>query len=83
VWSRIEGDGRKESVTTPSNGLDVNRSSGRISQSVAQFVDRFVEALVKVDEIAIGPEAPLEFVARNDLPSVFEQGGQELRGLRL
>jgi hypothetical protein len=74
---------RREPVAALGEGFDVDRLRGRVSQGLAQLVDSLVQALLIIHERAVGPQAPLEFLARNNPTRLFEQGGQDLDRLLL
>ena len=74
---------RHESVATPGQRFDVDGVVGRVSQGLAQLVDGLVQALLIIHERAVGPKAPLEVLAGNDLAGLFEQRRQDLDWLFL
>ena len=57
--------------------------SASSSEGAAQLGDRYAQALVKIDENVVRPEAVAKFLAGNNFAIAFEEGEQTLEGLIL
>ena len=70
-----------EAVADAGDGFYVARRGCRVTQRVAEFLDGFVESVVKVDKDVGGPKALPEFVAGEYLAGAFQEHSQELQRL--
>jgi hypothetical protein len=61
--------------------LDVTRRACRIAESIAEFLDRFVQSVIEINKNIGRPEAFPEFLTRDDLPWAFEEQRQGLNWL--
>src|SRR5260370_6075380 len=65
---------RQKSVPLSSYRLDVGRVFGRVRQRRTKFIDSGVDAVFKIDDRAVWPEAASDFLAGNaHPPSIHEQ----------
>lgn len=76
-----EFDGGDEAVAAAGEGLDEARVAGGVAEDLADAVDGGVDAVVEVDEGAIGPEGAGDLVAGEDLAGVLEEQKEQLKGL--
>ena len=70
-----------ETVAASRDGLNESRIVSRIAESVAQFVDRCIEAVVVIDERVRGPELQPQFFARHHVAGTREQLQENLERL--
>src|SRR5271165_3035031 len=70
-----DGDRSDEPVAALGEGFDEAGIVGFVGESVAEFVDGGVEAVLEVDEGVFGPEAFLELLAGDELARVLEEDG--------
>jgi hypothetical protein len=73
----------EEAVAAPSNGFHKAGTFGGVAESLTNFVDRFVEPVVKIHESVCGPEFFLKFLASYHLAGVLKQHRQDLEWLCL
>src|ERR1700722_2659569 len=73
----------QKAVAAAWDGFDEARAFGGITQSVANLVDRFIEAVVEVDECVRGPKTLLEFLAGYDIAGPLNQHRQNADWLLL
>ena len=66
-------DLREEAVATTSNGFHKAGAFGGVAEGLTDFVNRFVEPVVEIDESVCRPEFPLKFLARYDLAGLVKQ----------
>ncbi len=74
-------DGGDEAVAAAGEGFDEARVARLIAQGFADAVDGGVDAVVEVDEGAVGPEGAGYFIAGEDFVGSLEQHQQDLEGL--
>ena len=74
---------RNESVTTPRYGFDEPRPSSVVAERHSEPPNRRVEAVLEVDESAVGPEAAAQLVTRHDLSRVLQKQTEHLERLIL
>jgi hypothetical protein len=67
------GDGGDETVAAFGESFDEAGVVGFVGESVAEFVDGGVQAVLEIDEGVFGPEAFLELLAGDDEAGVFEE----------
>ena len=79
-WQGIR-DGADEAIASPGECLDEARVIGGVAQRLAQPPDGGVQIVFDIDEDVVRPEPPLEIVARDHLPGVFDERCQDLEGL--
>ena len=60
-------NGSEETIAAAGESLDEPRTSGRVAESLADAVDRGVDAVFEVDESAFWPKHSGDLVARNQL----------------
>jgi hypothetical protein len=66
-------------ITAPRQSLDEDGLVGSVAQRNAQLHDGRIDASVKLDDCAVGPEMLADFVARNQVPVPFQQDAQKLK----
>jgi len=76
-------DLREEAVAAPSNGFHKARTLSGVAEGLSDFVDRFVEPVVKIHESVCGPELFLKFLSSYNLAGVLKKHRQDLKGLFL
>ena len=74
---------RDETIATSSDSLDEPRARRRITQRIANSVDRFVYAVVEIDEGLGGPQSIAKLFSRNCLAWPFEKHRQDPKRLLL
>src|SRR5580765_5462999 len=74
-------DEADEAVAALRESLDKTHVAGRIAQSLSQFVDRRIEAMVEINEDFIWPEPGTQFLATDQFSGSFEEQGQDLKRL--
>jgi len=72
-----------ETVSAAGDGFDETRAGGRVAERFANLVYSRIQAVIEVDEGVGGPDFLAQVFTRNDTSSVFEQGGENLKGLLL
>jgi hypothetical protein len=70
-----------EAVADPGDGFYIPGRGCRVTQRVAEFLDRFVQSVVKVDKDVRGPKALPEFIAGEYLAGTFQEHTQEQQWL--
>jgi hypothetical protein len=76
-------DRRDEPVAPPGNGLDEGGIFGGIAQSVSEFLDCSVQALVEVDVSPTWPQAGAQFFSADHFARMFQQNAENLQRLML
>jgi hypothetical protein len=79
--ARDQFDRVKEPVPPAGKRLDVSRSSGSLSQRVTQPVYSAVQAVVEIDEDALGPQPAPQLLPRHQLAGMLQEDEQDLEGL--
>ena len=74
-------DDRHQSITTPSQGLDVPRVVRGIHKAPASGLDRRIDALVEIDDHVIRPQPALDFFAGDNFALPFKDHPQNLKHL--
>ncbi|HXL22012.1 MAG TPA: hypothetical protein VOA78_06080 [Candidatus Dormibacteraeota bacterium] len=82
-WSFGDFNLRKEAVPATCDRFHKTRTVGGIAESVADFVDRFVEPVIEIHERVCRPEFLLEFLAGYDFAGVLKERRQHLERLFL
>jgi hypothetical protein len=72
--------GRDEPVTPSRQGFYKARTFRRIAQHLANLVDCSIQVVVNVDE-GVRPQPFLQFLSGHHFAGVFQQDGQDLKGL--
>lgn len=72
-----------ESVAAPRNRLYETRAFGRIAEGVTELLDRCIQTIVEVHEGVARPQLLFQFLARENLPRLFQQSAQNLKRLFL
>jgi hypothetical protein len=72
-----------ESLSAPGQGLDVTRLVGRITQRLAQPVDRRVDAVLELDNRVVRPEEFLKFAPAHQPAWTLQQQTEDLKRLLL
>ncbi len=81
---RIGLDGlhcRDEQIPARGDRLDIARVSGRIAESVTQFLHRAVQTVVEFDKSVPRPQQLAQFLTGHQLAGPFEQRSQDLKRL--
>jgi hypothetical protein len=78
-WSLDRHD---KTIPTARKRLDISRRARIIAERLANLADAEVQTLIEVDEGAITPDLPVDFLARHDLAAALHQQRQQLNGLR-
>ncbi len=73
----------KKPVAFARERLDVARVGGRITQGLADLVDRRIETLIKIHECVAAPEPLAYFLPCHDAALCFEQHDENLKRLLL
>ena len=73
-------DGSNEAIAAASEGLNEARTAGRISEGLANAIDRGVHAVIEIDEGAVGPELPRDFFAREQFAGPVEKHESTWKG---
>ena len=60
--------------------LDIARLRSGIPQGFPQFVDGAADAVVEINEGAVGPEALPEILSRDDLAAPLDECNQQVEG---
>ena len=68
-------------IAAPRNRFDESRSRCRVSQDLAETLDRRVEAVLEIDERVIGPYRPPQLVARDEASSMRDQDAEDSKRL--
>jgi len=78
----VSGNGRRsdEPVTQPPDRGDKSWIFHIVPQSLAQPVDRSVQAVVEIHERVGGPQQPAKILARNYFIGTFQKDGENLEG---
>jgi hypothetical protein len=76
-------DLRKEAVPPPGHRFHKARTLRGIAQGFPDFVDRFVEPMVKIHESVGGPQTFLKFLPSYNLSGALKQHFEEAKGLFL
>jgi hypothetical protein len=71
---------RDKPIAAARQGFDEARSLGRVAEDFADLVDGGIQVVIDVDK-GVGPEALLQFLAREDISGTPQQDGQKLKGL--
>jgi hypothetical protein len=74
-------DGSDETVAATGQGLDEAGIIGGVAEGFAELVDGGVEAVAEIDKGVLRPDALAELIAGDELAGVFEESGQNLKGL--
>jgi hypothetical protein len=83
-WRGIENlDLGEETVAAASNGFDEAGTFRGVAESLADFVDGFVEPVIEIHKSVYGPEFFLKFLASYNLAGVVQQQSQNLERLFL
>jgi hypothetical protein len=69
----------QEAITAPRQSLDEDGLVRSIAQRNAQLHDGRIDASIKLDNCAVGPEMLADFVARNQVTVPFQQDAQKLK----
>ncbi len=72
-----------EAIASPRDSFDEDGMVGVISQRIAEFLQRAVQAEIEIDESVSRPEPLLQFLTRNHFAGMFQQGLKYLKGLLL
>ena len=72
-----------EPIATPRDGLDERRVVRIVAERSAQAFDGGVQAVLEVDERAVGPETLPQLVARDDVAGPLEHQPENLERLLL
>jgi len=80
---RIRCNGSDEAVPAAGNRFNETRVLGIVVNGGAKFLEDDVEATVKVDIGAFGPESLAQLFTRNDFACPFQQKNQDPEGLVL
>src|SRR5437667_7573375 len=75
---RIGFDGSYKTIAASRQRFDVAWRLGSVTQGLPQPLYRVVDAVVKIDERIGRPNAPLQFLARNQFPWVLQQNLEDL-----
>ena len=67
------GDRIQETIATTTDGLDVARLRRGIAQRASQPVDGATDAVVEIDEGAVGPEPLPQFLTGDDLAGPLDE----------
>jgi hypothetical protein len=78
VWRRRARD---EAIAAPRDGLDESGCIGRVTEGVAQSLDRGVQPVFEIDECVGRPEAIAQLFPCDRLSPAFEQHCQDAKGL--
>jgi len=70
-----------EAVAAAGEGFNEARVVGGVAEDLADAVDGGVDAVVEVDEGAVGPEGAGDLVAGEDLAGALEEQKEKLEGL--
>ena len=73
--------GTDKAITAAGNGLDEFGVIRRIGESIAQALDRIVQAILKVNEGAGGPQGLLDFFAGDEFARVRQENGKHVKRL--
>jgi hypothetical protein len=73
--------GSDKTIALSGDGLDVFRLIGRIAQNAAQFVDRYVESVLKIHVSPCAPDVLPEALAGYGLACVLQEVEKDLYGL--
>jgi hypothetical protein len=76
-------DRTDKSVAAPRKGLDETRFVSFVTECTPQLLDCCVQAMLKVHKSILGPEPPAKFFAGHQLAGMFEQHGEDAKGLSL
>ena len=68
-------------VSDPRNGFNITGRARRVAESVAEFLDGFIQSVIEIDKNIGRPEASPEFLTRHDLARAFEEQRQDLNWL--
>ena len=74
-------NGGYEAVTAAGEGFDEAGAGGGVAEGLAQAVDGGVDAVLGVDESAVGPKVAGDLVAGEQLAGVIEEQAEKLEGL--
>ena len=80
---RVALYGRDEAISTAGQRLYIARTGGGVSQCLADFVDRGVQAVVEIDECIRRPKLLLQLFSRDYFARALQQQGEYLKGLTL
>src|SRR5580658_596855 len=69
-------DVREKAIATSSNGFYKARAFCGVTESFTDFVDRFIESVIKIHESVRGPELSLKFLAGYDLSGMLQKHRQ-------
>src|SRR4029453_843105 len=72
-----------EAIAASRQRLDQPWRVSRIAERVAEAVDDRVQAMIKIAERAVWPEAPTELVARDEVARAFQKQREDLDALFL
>ena len=72
------GHGIEEPIAAPAHGLDIARLRGGIAQRAPQPVDGAADAVVEIDEGAVGPKAVPQFFPRDNLARLLHESNEQL-----
>jgi hypothetical protein len=76
-------DLRKEAVASPGDRFHKARTLRGIAEGFPDFVDRFVEPVVKIHESVCGPQTFLKFLPSYNLSGALKEHFEEAKGLFL
>src|SRR5438552_2270054 len=88
-WRRQQGVGvgnlyfGEKAIAAASHGFHKARTFRRVAESFADFVDRFVEPMIEVDEGVRGPEPFLKILASNNFAGIQHKHREDLKRLFL
>ena len=75
----------EEAIAATGEGFDKSGTAGRVAESLADTIDRGVDAVLVVDEGAFGPKHASDFIARDQLTGPVQipvkQHEKDLEGL--
>jgi hypothetical protein len=74
-------DGADEAIAALRESLDKTHIASRIAQSLSQFVDRRIEAVVEINKDFIWPELGTQILATDQFSRSFQEQGQDLKRL--
>jgi hypothetical protein len=79
----LDGNRRNETIAATRHSLDKARVIGVVAHSVAQLLDSYIQATVKLDKSILRPKLFPQFLSGNDLPRPLQQQNQHAEGLVL
>src|SRR5579864_1887231 len=72
---------RDEPVSPPRQGLDKARIVSIIAKRFANFVDSFIQSVLKINERVLRPELVVQFLAGDDLAGLLQQSDEHVERL--